>query len=51
MDDDISSVDYDPPAVIYDGKITTRAGTSPCPPWKPGCGGDGFDPGLLFGDD
>lgn len=42
-------VRYEPPAVIYEGKLTTRAGT----PGPSGFFDDpaGFDPGLLFGDD
>ena len=38
--------EYEAPAVIYEGKLTTRAGT----PINSG-GSDGFDPSLLFGSD
>lgn len=42
-------VRYEAPAVIYEGRLTTRAGT------KPGSSPfdfdpAGFDPSLLFGD-
>jgi hypothetical protein len=36
-------VEYEAPAIIYEGKLTTRAGT------VDRNGGDGFDPSLLFG--
>lgn len=36
---------YQAPAIIYEGKITTRAGT----PLAPG-NGDGVDPADLFGN-
>ncbi len=37
------SADYEAPAIIYEGKLTTRAGTIDR------FGGDDFDPTLLFG--
>jgi hypothetical protein len=44
-----ADVQYEAPAVIYEGKLTTRAGTplgaSPFD-FDP----SGFDPSLLFGD-
>lgn len=42
-------VPYEAPAVIYEGKVTTRAGTGPGAnplDFDPA----GFDPSLLFGD-
>jgi hypothetical protein len=38
-------VEYEAPAIIYEGKLTTRAGT----PFPSGGDSDGFDPSLLFG--
>jgi hypothetical protein len=37
---------YEAPAVIYEGKIKTRAGTPPT-----GCALGAFDPSLLFNDE
>jgi hypothetical protein len=42
-------VQYEAPAVIYEGKLTTRAGSAPRDnpfDFDPA----GFDPSLLFGD-
>jgi hypothetical protein len=41
------TVEYTAPAIIYEGKLTTRAGT----PSPTGGNSDGFDPSLLFGGD
>lgn len=38
-------VEYEAPAVIYEGKLTTRAGS------PTGSGPADFDPSLLFGSD
>ncbi|MDT8304864.1 MAG: hypothetical protein RRC07_02915 [Anaerolineae bacterium] len=38
-------IEYEAPAVIYEGKITTRAGS------ELGSGPADFDPSLLFGSD
>ena len=42
------NVQYDAPAIIYEGKLTTRAGTPPRAPFD--FDPAGFDPSLLFGD-
>jgi hypothetical protein len=48
--DQETEVRYEAPAVVYEGKLTTRAGT---PPRGTAFDFDpaGFDPNLLFGDD
>lgn len=40
---------YEVPAIIYEGQITTRAGTVPGP--IAGEGADPIDPSGLFGND
>jgi hypothetical protein len=46
-----TDVQYEAPAIIYEGKLTTRAGT-PIIPRDNSFDLDpaGFDPSLLFGD-
>jgi hypothetical protein len=49
LPDQDAEVRYEAPAVIYEGKLTTRAGTGPGSSpfdFDPA----GFDPSLLFGD-
>lgn len=45
LPDQDTDLPYEAPAVIYEGKLTTRAGSR-----MPSGFGDGFDPSLLFGD-
>lgn len=45
LQDSGESVSYESPAIIYEGEITTRAGTPP-----EGSGAQGVDPADLFGN-
>ncbi len=40
---------YEAPAIIYEGLITTRAGSVPEAPEKDGGGGGAADPAQIFG--